>query len=133
MKLRTIMSILGGFVTMAVMVIVFTPVSVLLILGRPVPGEVLRPTTLYLVVNLVFSLVSAIAGGYVCAWIAGYRSMIAVMGLGAFVAMMSILSALTPNPQGGEQPIWYPYVIGLTGLVGCLLGGMIRMITSRRK
>ena len=89
--LRSVLAIVAGFVTMFVIVIVCTVVclqTMHLKSGHPTPG--------YLVINVIYSLAAAFAGGWVAARAAGYNPVIHGIILGAIMLVQSALFLLHP-------------------------------------
>jgi hypothetical protein len=97
--LRSVLAILAGFAVMFVIVIACTLLSVALMhlkTGHPTPG--------YLVLNVVYSLAAAVAGGWVAARVAGYRPITHGVALAALMFVQSALFLLQPAPS---QPFLY--------------------------
>jgi hypothetical protein len=125
--LRSFLALIAGFLTMAVIVGVITAVLV-----KRAPhwvGSTSNPNTSYIIVNLGYSLIAAMAGGFVTAWIAqGWitsgRPIIHVLVLAIIVLLMSGLSALQ---QRGMQPIWYQLLLMAMMPFGVFLGGLLRL------
>jgi len=120
--IRAFLALLGGFATMAILVIVVTASLARLAPewvdteGKPKPG--------YAFVNLGYSFLSAAAGGYVTAWISAANPLIHVLVLGIVVLAMSALSALQSK---GKQPIWYALALLAISPLGVLAGGLVRL------
>ncbi len=87
-------------------------------------GQNGQPRGGYILANLIYSFVAAMAGGYVTAWAAADNPLIQTLALALIVLLIGALSALQ---QRGQQPIWYQLVLlGLTP-IGVLLGGYLRL------
>jgi hypothetical protein len=124
--LLSIVSVVAGFITTAVLVGVSTAVASRLLIGDA--GSE-RPTPLggtYLAANLILSFLSAAVGGYTCAWIASHSRAVHVGVLAGLLGVLSLATALTSGPGPG-QPAWYPWVIGAIGIAGIVVGGAVRL------
>jgi len=117
--LRSLGAIVAGFVAMVVVVMVATAV------GTMLPGMLVDggPTTLWLVVNLSYSMAAAAVGGWIAAHLAPRRRWWHGAALAAFIAIAWLLGDGQPMPG---QPTWYPQVITLIGVVGILAGACWR-------
>jgi len=115
-------SLLAGFATMALVVVIVTAG-----LKRFAPewvGVEARPRPGYVFVNLGYSFLAAAAGGFVSAWIAGASPLPAVLGLAVVVLVMGALSALMAR---GKQPLWYQAALLAITPLGVLAGGLVRL------
>jgi hypothetical protein len=126
---RSFLAVLAGYLTLALAVVLLTPVAVWLF----IPAEMLKRqppayTQAYIVANFVYSFVAASLGGWVTARLAPKAPL---PHAGALAAMM-MLFAVSDIVAGGasasarNQPAWYGWAIALTGVVGALLGGWVR-------
>lgn len=131
--LRSIGAVLGGFVAMAVLVMIGTAAA----MAAFVPGGLgtMRSggaagglPNRYLVANLTISFLAAVAGGTVTAIIAAANPRQHTLALAAFVLVMSVVSARQSagHSATGGQPSWYSWVIAVIGVVGVIVGGMLR-------
>lgn len=128
---RGIGSVVAGYVTMVVVVMVGT----FMLVATLVPGGVatmkkmrddptaMTPTPAYLASNLVLSLLAAIAGGWVTMLIAGAPFERKLMALAALVLVMGVVSARMQSSRA--QPGWYNVVIPVVGVLGVLLSGVL--------
>jgi len=138
---RTIGGIVVGYVAMVVF-IAFSFTVALFVLGvdrtfRPATYDV---TTLWLVVSLALSVVSALLGGKVCRMISQRPS--AVRLLAALVLILGLASAIlgmrtsTDVPplrppdvstvQAGmyaKEPRWFLFLLPVIGVIGVTIGG----------
>lgn len=120
--LRAFIALLAGFATMAVLVMVITALLTKLTpswvgdRGKPEPG--------YIFVNIAYSFLAAVAGGYVTAWVAKANPLYHAATLGMVVLAMAALSALQSR---GEQPIWYQLTLVAIAPLGVLAGGLARL------
>jgi len=125
--LRSVAAVLGGFIAMAIVVMVGTMAASATLLpgrlsrmqsGAPAGGVSRR----YLIANLAVSLLAAAIGGVLAARIAGSHPMVHVVVLAALVLLMSAVSA---RGNSADQPSWYPRVIAMIGVGGVLIGGLV--------
>lgn len=133
--LRSIMAVVAGFSTMAVVVMVGS----IAIVAAFVPGglKALRamrdgtgatmpvPTPRYLVMNIVLSLVAAILGGWITARIASRAVNGHLIALCIVILLMGVVSAFGSGSGSNVQPAWYKYVIPVVGIAGVALSGML--------
>lgn len=120
--LRAFVALLAGFLSMAVIIGMVTAV-----LMKRVPewvGTKGSPRAGYVVVNLGYSFIAAVVGGYVTAWIAQSNPLIHTLALALIVLLLSALSALQ---QRGMQPIWYQLLLVAITPVGVFFGGLLRL------
>jgi len=103
--LRSVLAIVAGFAAMVVIVIVCTLLSVKLM--HLTTGH---PTPFYLVLNVLYSLAAAVAGGWVAARVAGYRPLAHGVALALLIFALSALSLLHPAPS---QPFLYQVFLTL--------------------
>lgn len=120
--LHAFLSLLAGFVTMTLIVIVLTALVTKLIPDWV--GADANPRPAYSIVNLGYSFLSAAAGGYVTAWLSTANPLIQVLVLAIVVLAMSALSALQAR---GKQPIWYAITLLALMPVGVFAGGLLRL------
>lgn len=121
--LRDVWALLAGFAVVTALGFAFT-----LVLGRLVPGFVdrtLRPRPQYVLVTLVCTFVSAIAGGYVTAWMAIGNPLPKVLMLAIVVLAISAISALEAR---GRQPVGPALAGAVLGAAGVVIGGFIRLV-----
>ena len=116
--LRSILAVFSGFLTMAVAVMLLTPLAVKLM-----HQKVGAPTSGYLAVNVAYSLLAAVAGGFVTARIALSHPLLHGVLLAAFMCAMGALSYVRNR---GMQPLWYQvllfFVPPLCAIAGAALG-----------
>jgi hypothetical protein len=120
--LRAFLALLGGFVSMAVIVGVITAA-----LTRFAPSWVSatgNPRPAYIAVNLTYSLIAAAVGGYVCAWIAASNPVGHALVLA--IAIL-VLSGLTALQQRGLQPLGYQIALMAIAPIGVICGGLLRL------
>jgi hypothetical protein len=125
--LVSVASIAGGFLATAILVVIGTATATRVFNTQPRPdGPAIVPFP-YLSANLVLSLLAAVAGGYVCSRIAPARPFVHVIVLAGLFEMLSLATAVTTGAEPG-QPTWYPWVMGLIGVSGILIGGSLRQV-----
>jgi hypothetical protein len=135
---RSILSVLAGYVTLAVLVMAGFAIAFV----KPevaFHGDSLTVAPAWLAYTLVLSLIAAAVGGWVCRRVA--RSHRPVIGLAVLVLAVGVGSALVnrarPEPessaadvatrlQQARQPDWYAFTLPVLGAAGVLLGGRVR-------
>jgi hypothetical protein len=124
---RSIAAVIGGFLAMAFVVGLGTAATSKLLLSQQPDGAVLRPTPVYLVVNLGLSAFAALLGGLTATRLAGRAPMKHAIALASLVLLLALITALTAGGQPAEpqQPPWYPVVLALLGPAAVVLGGWI--------
>jgi len=119
---RTFLALLAGFLTMAVLVGALTA-----LLARFAPewvGEQGSPRPAYIAVNIAYSFLAALAGGYVTALMPSANPLILVLALAIIVLVLAALSALQSR---GKQPAWYAITLVAITPIGVMAGGFLRM------
>ncbi len=115
--LRSILAILAGFVTMAIVVMVLTLIAVSamhLKSGHPTPG--------YLAVNIFYSFAAAALGGYVTARLAPSSPFKHAYIL---AAIMLVAGAASYMQYRGTQPFWYQVTITFLAPAAALIGARL--------
>jgi hypothetical protein len=108
--IRSVLSIVGAFFVVAVLVGLATALAAQLMLGSTRPDT--EPTTPFLVVNLTYSVLFAIVGGYVAATVSDHSPLGHAAALSAFMMLLGLLSWLLNGGQpASAQPDWYPWVM----------------------
>ena len=105
---RSALSILGAFFVVVVLVGLATALSSNLMLGGMGPD--VEITVAYLVVNLAYSVLIAVIGGYIAATVSDHSPLGHAAGLAGFMMVLGLFSWLVINrgdPAPG-QPSWYP-------------------------
>lgn len=142
---RRIVAVIAGYLVMFVMVFV-TFTLAYLAMGADGAFKTMsyKVTPLWIGVSFVLSLIAALAGGWVCAAIAGDAK--AVTWLAVFVLVLGILLAIpvamqseeglpklrmgdVPNMEAmmqAQTPVWVAFLNPLLGAVGALLGGRLK-------
>jgi hypothetical protein len=116
---RSLGGIILGFFTIVVLVLVTTPVAVKLLLKDPAG----RPTAPYLVVNLLFGLLAAAAGGWVAAHLAGRAPLVHAGILGGIILALGLWTAAQGGAARAGQPTWYAWTLPFVGAAGAVVGG----------
>ena len=129
--IRSVLSVVGGFFVVAVLVGLATAGASAVML--PGGGAQPEPTTAFLVVNIVYSVAIAVVGGYVAATVSDHSPLGHAAGLAVFMMVLGLASWLWVN--GGEpapgQPTWYPVVMSLLIPPVAVLGGVL--VTRRQR
>ena len=127
---RSVLSVIAGFVAVAVLVMPATIISARLLLG--VRGRqqmmTMKPTPGFITVNLVFSLVFAVFGGFLTALIAGRARMQHAGALAALMFVTGILSFLQNVKMKTSEGRVYSGSLVILGPTGALLGGYIQTL-----
>jgi len=120
--LRSFLSLLAGYLSMAAVVGIVT--AVLMKLVPEWVGATGNPRLGYAFVNLGYSLLAAMLGGYVTAWVANRNPLIHVLILALVVLLLAGLSAIQ---ERGRQPVWYQLLLVALMPIGVFLGGLVRL------
>lgn len=118
---RSLGGIIVGFFTIVVLVLVTTPVAVKLLLKDPAG----RPTAPYLVVNLLFGLLAAAAGGWVAAHVAGRAPLVHAGILGGIILALGLWTAAQGGAARAGQPQWYAWTLPFVGAAGTVVGATL--------
>ena len=128
--IRSVLSVLGAFVVVAVLVGLATALAAQIMLGSTGPGT--EPTTPFLLVNLTYSVLFAIVGGYVAATVSDHSPLGHAAALSAFMMLLGLTSWLINGGQPAPgEPDWYPWVITLLVPPTAVLGGIL--VTRRTR
>ena len=120
--IRSIVAVIAGYTVMAVLVMLgFGLIKKLMPEAFPTPAAF--PVTGVALIIIGLGLIAAIVGGFVSAWIAGQKKLRHGIILGVVVLVLGIISALV-SPV--EQPLWYNASIILAGVIGVILGAVLR-------
>jgi hypothetical protein len=119
---HSFLALLAGFAAMAALITVST--AALTRLARGWIGADAHPRTGYVFINLGYSLVAAMLGGYVTTWIARAHALTHTLTLALIVLLLGALSALQ---QRGRQPVWYQLLLVAVMPAGVLAGGLLRL------
>ncbi len=122
---RSILSIFAGYLTMVVGVSGALAFAAFLVLGEiPTEPKPFEGPVYFLWIELLISVLAAIAGGYVCAFIAGDREMRHVLILAGLLVIFGVLSA---GLEAGAKPLWSSLAVPVMGVVGLWIGGRLRL------
>ena len=106
---RSVLSVMGAFFVVAVLIGLTTPMAAHLMLGSTEPNT--EPTTPFLVVNLTYSVLFAVVGGYVAATVSDHSPLGHAAALSAFMMLLGLASWVINGGQPAPgQPEWYPWV-----------------------
>ncbi len=120
--IRSIGAVITGYAVMAILVMLgFGLIKQFVPDAFPTPEAF--PSTGMSLTIIGFGLIAALAGGYVAAWIAGKKKLRHGVFLGAVVLVMGIISVIV-SPV--TQPLWYNISIILSGVIGVILGAILR-------
>jgi hypothetical protein len=127
--IRSVAAVVAGLGFMAATATVGMLVASLA-LSRETPEIRLTTTafSIFLFLNLVFSGIGGVLGGWLTGRIAASAPYAHAAALAAVVAMFSIDAAMAMPTPG--QPGWYPSVLGVVAVTGVLLGGKLRAAAS---
>jgi len=127
---RSVLSVMGAFFVVAVLIGLTTPVAARLMLGSTEPNT--EPTTPFLVVNLTYSVLFAVVGGYVAATVSDHSPLGHAAALSAFMMLLGLASWVINGGQPAPgQPEWYPWVMTLLVPPTAVLGGIL--VTRRTR
>ena len=128
--IRSVLSVVGAFFVVAVLVGLATALAAQLMLGSTGPGT--EPTTPFLVVNLTYSVLFAIVGGYIAATVSDHSPLGHAAALSVFMMLLGLTSWLINGGQPPPgQPEWYPWVMTLLVPPTTVLGGIL--VTRRTR
>ena len=82
----------------------------------------LRPS--YAAVNLSYTFLAAVAGGYVTAAMGDLNPLSNVLALGIVVLVIGAISVLQSR---GQQRLWYQIVVLVLSAAGVFVGGLLRL------
>jgi hypothetical protein len=148
--LRTIGGVLGGYVTMFMLVFITFTIAYLAMgaEGAFKPGSY-EVTTLWLVVSIALGLIAATVGGVVCLAIAkNHKAVLALAGLVLVLGLLSAVPALTTSSasetkvragdvgnmeamMNAKQPAWIALLNPLIGVAGVMIGGRSRSSANK--
>ena len=128
--IRSVLSVAGAFFVVALLVGLATALAVEFMLEATGPDA--EPTTWFLVVNLSYSVLFAIVGGYVAATVSDHSPLGHAAALSVFMMLLGLASWLLNGGQPAPgQPGWYPLVIALLVPPTAVLGGVL--VTKRTR
>ncbi|SRR5712692_5315526 len=125
---RSIAGVIAGFAVIAALTMLATFVAVKTLLPTAHGVSMPQPTATYLAVNLTYSALFAVLGGYVAATIAARAPLLHAVVLGGILLVMSIVSYVQ---NAAQQPRWYAVSLTALGPVCVIAGGYLRAISQR--
>jgi hypothetical protein len=101
-----------------------------LILGKfaPAPGN--AGSADYFLLSLAWTIVGAVAAGFVAAVIAGRHEITHAAGVGFLLILWSLWSM---RQQGIARPGWIETIVAGCGPIAVMIGAALRMLTKRSK
>jgi hypothetical protein len=121
---RSLLAVVAGFAVFASAVGLLTPVA-----ARRFGVENFQSFSMSLLfVTLAYTVVAAVAGGYVTAWIAGRRELPHGAALGLLIIGLGFASM---RAQGLARPGWYEATIAGCGPMAALFGAGLRRLRKR--
>ena len=122
--LRSLFAIIGGYIAMSVGIGITTFLVARFFPGIAVSGQ---PTANYILINLTYSSLFAIFGGFMAALIAGREPLKHAIILAAVCYLFFLMAMGAPAPP--DMPPWpFWYKVGLLIILGpsVTLGGFLR-------
>lgn len=128
--IRSVLSVLGAFFVVAVLVGLTTTIAARLMSGSAGPDA--EPSMPFLAVNLTYSVVFAIVGGYVAATVSDHSPLRHAAALSVFMMLLGLTSWMLNGRQPAPgQPDWYPWAINILVPPTAVLGGILVMRRTR--
>lgn len=129
--IRSILSILAGYAAMAILIMVATIVSAKLMLHAESMESMmsLKPTPAYIAVNLAYSSVFAVIGGFLTAVIARRAPLVHTGVLAAAMMVLAVVSL--DQTEGTQAPRWYGITLIALGPLCALIGGYLQFLRTR--
>jgi hypothetical protein len=122
--LRSIAAVIVGYFAMGIPIFVTTAVHMVTVFGKfPERGAHMNLPLSFGIVNLLYSTLYAVFGGYVCAAIAKQNRLKHGLVLAGLVFVLSLLSVYIDR---GQQPLWYQAMLVLMGAPATAMGAWIR-------
>ena len=123
--LRTILSVVVGYLALAIFVVVCNA-GLAFLFGLNPTAEGMDPMSLpmgYTVGTVITGFLAAIVGGWICARIAAHSPRQHGLYLAIFVLALGLVFAIT---TWGMQPAWIALLMPVVGFVGVRLGAGLR-------
>lgn len=123
--IRSILAVLGGYATLVVGVGAFFAILMAFVpgLSETDPGAPFDGPAWVLGAELAASLVVALVGGYVCAWIAGRGEVGHGAALAGFMLVMGLVSVIL---EAGLKPLWSSVAVAVLPAGSVLVGAWVR-------
>ena len=130
--LRSILSVLAGFAAIAALIMPATIISARLMLGTRSREDMMKmkPTPAFTAVNLAFSAVFGVLGGFLTAWIAGHAPLKHALALAGLMFVMGIFSFLQNLKMKTSEGRGYGAMLIILGPACALLGGWLQSLPS---
>ena len=125
--LRSVLSVLAGFFSMMVLVMPFTVISARIMLGTRSREDMMKtpPTPAYVNLNLAFSGLAGILGGFVAARVATHAPMIHSGTLAGFMAVFGFFAWRQDIEKKTAEGRRFGGTLVVLGPVCALLGGWL--------
>lgn len=117
--MRSLTAVVVGYFSMMIAILLFF--SLLYVLGLPLDKGWIA-FTLIMFINFL----TAIAGGFITAYIARREEVKHAYALAALATVMGILSILFPSDSHAQEPLFYSIANIALMIPGVILGGYIR-------
>src|SRR3954471_19268575 len=122
---RSIVAVIVGYIVMAFLIACTTLMHFKMLgigmaeLQKPHPDV---PTS-FAAINLIYSTIYAVVGGWVCAAIAKENKLKTGMALAVLLFVLSLVSVYLDR---GKQPVWYQACLVVFGPVAAYVGASVR-------
>ena len=128
--LRSVLSVLAGFAATAALIMPATILSARLMLGTRSREDMMKmkPTPAFTAVNLTFSTVFAVGGGFLTAWIAGHAPLRHAGALAGLMFVMGLFSFLQNVKMKTSEGRGYSGTLVILGPTCALLGGYLQSL-----
>ena len=130
--LRSILSVLAGFAAIAALIMPATIISARLMLGTRSREDMMKmkPTPAFTAVNLAFSVVFGVLGGFLTAWIAGHAPLKHALALAGLMFVMGIFSFLQNLKMKTSEGRGYGATLIILGPACALFGGWLQSLST---
>jgi hypothetical protein len=125
---RSVLSVVAGYLVNLLGVTSFFAIVVAALGGLPADPAAFQPPAWLTVAELAVTPVLAVAGGYVCAWLARRKEMAHALALVGVMAVLGVVSAIA---YAGVKPLWSMVALVVLGGVGVLGGARLRLAHAR--
>jgi hypothetical protein len=123
--IRSVLAVLGGYAVNVIGVSTFFAVVIAVVFKGNLPADpsAFRPPAWLFAAELAVTPIIALAGGYVCAWIARRKELAHGLGLGA---LMLVLGVVTLFMEHNLKPLWSSLGVIVLGIAGVVAGARFR-------